>query len=107
MHEQERRSARPCRFAVATAVIDASCGLLDERAEHEAWPEARKLADRFHLFLWAFLPLVDAGSVKLRSITHSLADQPGLTDLPLLSCFAPVQHLLLFAKHLFVAAKIV
>src|SRR5215813_12911517 len=52
----------------------------------------------------AFLPLVDAGSIKPRSITRSLADQPWLPVSRFLVALPPVRDLLLFAKHLFVAA---
>ena len=40
-------------------------------------------------------------------LERRLADQTGLPDLTLLSRFAPVQGMLLFAKHLLIAARTV
>jgi hypothetical protein len=65
-------------LTLATAKVDAGAGSSDDRAENGAWPEAGKLADGFHLFLRALLPLVDAGSGQAPVITHSLAHQPWL-----------------------------
>jgi hypothetical protein len=87
------------------AVVDAGTGFLEEWAEHAARPKMGKLANSLHFSLPAFLPLVDAGSVKPRSMTRSLADQPWLLVSLLLGRFAPVRVLLLFAKHLLIAAR--
>jgi hypothetical protein len=67
-----------CLVALAIAIIEARFGFSDQRAEFDARPDARKLADGFHSSVRGFdLPFgrraIAAGSTHLTSIPRSLS----------------------------------